>query len=585
MAGRTITLFMWGFQSTYRRSLEFDLQSSLEAIGAPDITPTILLIGVLKDGGSGHPLCIEPERGPIVPADFAGLHDRANDLYQQDPEGEVRYSNAPDWIYERKEQESRGRAYGMAISEVLEQKLGLRFLAALPTPVNDYDVYTMVGLPSWVLDETPQLISEVAAGRYRVTRSLVQGVIDEILRLSTRELRQPNAGADLGLDIAPAAVAKAAVESMMASVSMLAGDIPSPLFDGMNRLATTRYEGRVGTGSLLLAAAESDQVERSITLRESVRIGERRALRKMLEISTEEDGESLLTDGHSVYGLGHLQEGHPGDVESVFKLIVTRDGTWDLTHAGITLASVEFGAPKIPEQQLQRERFDDVCSRILGDCDSNALWGLADAAKAAEHGTMLVISGCAAVEAERLGKQAIRVDPTGLDDDFVSRVASIDGAVLVDPFGYCHAMGVILDGTATDGGDRARGARYNSAVRYLASAEAREIPTVILLVSEDGMINLLPDRRPRIRRAARDAMLENLRAAAEADPIDGEGFYKAYRPIQKDAFYFSHEQIDEINAMMEDHWNRRMAEGSSIRVIEPELEHDPDMSDEYLIDD
>lgn len=87
MAGRTITLFMWGFQSTYRRSLEFDLQSSLEAIGAPDITPTILLIGVLKDGGSGHPLCIEPERGPIVPADFAGLHDRANDLYQQDPRG------------------------------------------------------------------------------------------------------------------------------------------------------------------------------------------------------------------------------------------------------------------------------------------------------------------------------------------------------------------------------------------------------------------------------------------------------------------------------------------------------------------
>lgn len=584
MVGQTITLFMWGFQSIFRRSLEIDLKSSLEVIGAPDVEPTVFLVGVLKDGASGHPLCIEPERGPIVPANFGGLSDRANDLYEQDPDREIRYSNAPDWIYERKEQESRGRAYGMAISEVLEEKLGLRFFAGLPAPVNDYDVYTLVGIPPWVLDETPQLKSEVAAGRFRVTRSLVQGVIDEILRLSTRELRQPNAGADLGLGIAPAAVAKAAVESLMASVSMLSGDIPSTLFDGMNRLATTRYEGRVGTGTLLLAAAESDRVERSITLREPVRIGEGRALRKMLEMSTEADGESLLTDGHIVYGLGHLREGHPEDSESVFKLIVTHDGTWDLTHGDVALATVGFGAPKVPEQQLQRQRFDDVCSRIFGDCDRDALWALADAAKAAEHGTMLVISGSADAETERLGRQAIRIDRTRLDDDFVTRVTSIDGAVLVDPYGYCHAMGVILDGTATDRGDRARGARFNSGVRYLASAKDREIPTVILLVSEDGMINLLPNLRPRIRRAARDAMLENLRAAAEVDPIDGEAFYKAYRPVQKDAFYFSQEQIDEINEILEDHWNRRMAEGSNIRAVEPPLKHDPDMCDEYLID-
>jgi len=45
-----------------------------------------------------------------------------------------------------------------------------------------------------------------------------------------------------------------------------------------------------------------------------------------------------------------------------------------------------------------------------------------------------------------------------------------------------------------DEGDRSRGARYNSAVKYLASAE--DTPTVILLVTADGMINLLPTSGP-----------------------------------------------------------------------------------------
>jgi hypothetical protein len=584
VGGKAITLFMWGFQGLFRRSLEVDLQQSLEALGAKTVTPTVILIGVLKDGGSGFPLCIEPEDGPMVPADFDDLSRRADEFYDRDPERQVRISTAAEWIHERREQQFRDRAYGRAIGEVLEAKLQLRFFVGSPTLVNEHFVYTAVGLPTWVLDDTPHLTSEVAAGRYPVTRSLVQGVIDTILRLSTRELRQPYAGADLDLDIDAADVAKAAAESMIASVSMLAGDVPSGLFDGMNRLATTRYERRVGVGSLLLAEPGSQYVERSVTLRDPVRISETRALRKLLETSSR-DGESLLTDGHSIYGLGHLRPDYPQESESVFKLLVTGDGTWELIHAAVTLATVQYGAPQVPQQPLRRDRLIDVCHRVLGEYDTEALCDLADAARKAEHGTMLVISTQAEAEAARLESQAFPVQPTRLADSFVEKVTEIDGAVLVDPFGKCHAIGVILDGTATTQGDRSRGARYNSAVKYLASVEAT--PTVILLVSEDGMINLLPDLPPRIRRGERDAMLDELRSAAEKVPPDGEQFYKAYRQIQEHSSYFSQEQIAEINTLMDDHWKRRIAQGgpNTIRVIEPELEHDPNMSDEYLIDD
>jgi len=45
------------------------------------------------------------------------------------------------------------------------------------------------------------------------------------------------------------------------------------------------------------------------------------------------------------------------------------------------------------------------------------------------------------------------------------------------------------------------------------------------------MINLLPDLRPRMRRADLDAMLADLREAAAIDPAHAERFYKAYRRI------------------------------------------------------
>jgi hypothetical protein len=174
------------------------------------------------------------------------------------------------------------------------------------------------------------------------------------------------------------------------------------------------------------------------------------------------------------------------------------------------------------------------------------------------------------------------VQPTRLTDTFVRQVTGIDGAVLVGPSGYCHAIGVILDGTASSEGDRARGARYKSALKYLASAG--QTPTVILLVSEDGMINLLPDLPPTIRRADRDAMFADLKEAAEIRPVDGERSYKAYRKIEANKFYFSPQQLEEVNALMDDHWARRIEEGGNIRVFEKPLRPDPKLTDDYLTD-
>ena len=474
---------MWGFQRTFRSATEIALQRSLEVLGVV-VEPTVFLIGLLKEGGSGHRLCVEPEDGPIVPADFDGLHDRAAELFDQDPDSKLWISTA--WIHDRRQQQTRHRAYGTALSEVLEAKLGpgLRFFVALPTPVDQYMVFTAVGLPERVLDDAPHLSSTVAADRYPVMQSLVRGTVDEILRISSRALYEPYPGADLDIGADPAEVAKAAGKALTRSATTLAGnEMWSDLFDGLNRVATTRYERRMGIGSLLLASRGSEHVDCSVILQEPVPVSETLTLRKLLETSSRL-GESLLTDGTEAYGLGRQRADYPAASESVVQLLVVGDGTWELHHADVPLATVQFAAPRLPEQPLQRQRLDDVAGRVFGDRDSDALWALATAAADAEHGTMLVVSGSAATEAARLGSQALTIEPTRLDDSLVRQVTGIDGAILVDPSGYCHAIGVILDGTATGEGDRSRGARYNSAVKYLASAG--DTPTVILLVSEDG---------------------------------------------------------------------------------------------------
>ena len=68
----------------------------------------------------------------------------------------------------------------------------------------------------------------------------------------------------------------------------------------------------------------------------------------------------------------------------------------------------------------------------------------------------------------------------------------VDGAILVDPTGTCHAVGVILDGYASGKGDSSRGARFNSAVRY---HETQSGECLVIIVSEDGMIDLIPRLR------------------------------------------------------------------------------------------
>ncbi len=578
-----IECFMWGYQSHFRSNVSFTVETALRDLGR-EVEPEVFLIGFLQEGGEGYPICIEPEDGPLKVSDLEGTAARAEELFAADPER--KYFHSDRRLHELRQQGIRDRASRAAIAEALQAKLGLYFFVAPSTPVASYRVFTAVGLPATLLDGFPALATTQADDEQIVlTRSLLEGALDKVGAEISRALYEPDPGSGFGNIVRAGDVAGAAGESLAIGVAYRADSSrPAPgFFDAMNKLATTSYERRVGVGRLVIARPDASGVDRLLLLERPVPVKETRTLRKLLEISSR-GGAAVLTNGRAAYGLGSINATYDVGSESVFEVIVSGSGEWDLRHAGIPLMAVIYGAPHLPGERLSRSRFDDTSRRIfapVGGCDSGRLWDLAMAAAEAEHGTMLVVSAEAPAEASRLQGQALVVQPVQADGSLMRQLSRIDGAVLVDPRGAVLAIGVILDGVATSDGDRARGARFNSAVRYLASAQSA---TMIVLVSEDGMLDLLPRLRPQLRRADLAAVFEDLREAARIEPVNGERFYKAFDRVKAAAFYLNEEQCAEVNALALDHWDRRREAGATMWTEEPTLAPDPLMSDEYLTD-
>ena len=152
---------------------------------------------------------------------------------------------------------------------------------------------------------------------------------------------------------------------------------------------------------------------------------------------------------------------------------------------------VEYGVPGLPKPRLEEHAFKETLSSVLRNCSDlnvDQVWQFVTGALGQRHGTMVVVSDGAREEALRLASQATPIQPTTLGDyEMIRKITAIDGAVLLDPSGVCHAIGVILDGLACATGTPARGARFNSAVRYVDSTKHA---TVAVVISEDGGVDV-----------------------------------------------------------------------------------------------
>jgi hypothetical protein len=143
---------------------------------------------------------------------------------------------------------------------------------------------------------------------------------------------------------------------------------------------------------------------------------------------------------------------------------------------------------------LKRAAFEKKANDALGALSQNdlaAMWLIIDTAIGQKHGTTLVFHKNAAVEATRLIKQATPIKPLLLSPPLVKALSAIDGAFISDTDGTCHAIGVILEGIATERGSAARGSRFNSSIRYKDLCKQQGQECLVVVISDDIYIYII----------------------------------------------------------------------------------------------
>ncbi len=581
---RTIEQFIWGYQPHFRIALEELAETTLEGIGTA-VAPKGLLVGFARAEAARHRVCVEPEWGPFVQADLVGVDARAAELYEAHP---LRHAIHTDpRVHQQRQDGLRDEARGQALCEALGASpggAGRTFFAGVGVPVGDYVVYPVLAVLAARWSALPAL-STVERHRMPVQRSLPLAAVRQVLLAATRALRQQPPPQTIGDEAAE--MIRAAAGRLVDSVAqVLLGRFGSGLRDSLDAVAAQPYEGRAGVGTLLLVGSGHPHVEVVVRFHRPVSVRATRELRKVLEMSAPDFG--LLCDGAGVYGMGRLTPGYDPQAEDAFLVTVEGRGSWELVvPAGgtvsetVPLVRVDNGQARLPKDRLSKGAFLDSVERLFPDApegSADLLWALAQACADQAHGTMLVVHPDASNESQRLHPQALTISPIRPSPEALLAMTSIDGAVVVAPDAHCHAVGVILDGTATGTGDPARGARYNSAVRYLAGQGKGAL---IIIVSEDGMINLLPNLCPRRKREDVEQAVERLVAASAGTP-DDEAFHGVDRHVESLEFYLDQAQCDAVNAARQAVEDHRRSE-SSMSIEFKKAKPHPAMNDTYWL--
>jgi hypothetical protein len=260
-------------------------------------------------------------------------------------------------------------------------------------------------------------------------------------------------------------------------------------FEVCDAISARKYEKTDVSGGLVLANSGYQFVDQIVEFWEPILFTEERAIRKLLELCGND--RFLVCDGNHITGLGQIKPAYdPKVMRENYKVTFPAHHTWRLYHGDRILMEVVRGVPGYPRAPFDPVAFEKQVAARFEDANAKLLADLVEGLTKTGHGTTVVISETAASEAERFSAECIRIDPLLMDDKLIKQLTAIDGAILLDPKCVCHAIGVILDGRATDKGDPGRGSRYNSAVRYL---ECQTDKCMIVVISDDGSVDSLPN--------------------------------------------------------------------------------------------
>lgn len=226
-----------------------------------------------------------------------------------------------------------------------------------------------------------------------------------------------------------------------------------------------------------------------------------RLIRKLLQI-TQQDlclvlGEDAERQTFKVLGI--CKESYFENRKSAFpyiKIDFRNHMKWDFYGNGTYIFSYRNGQYKINNQatkellmgKLQKyfedseKDYDTVAEEIMD-------------ALLQKHGTMVTIMNRtdAQNQARRLGEKEyglLNSNPN-IQKKNIQQLSNIDGSVIMDTSGKIYGIGMILDGSVgLETGRLARGARYNSTIKYNEYLRNLNVKAMTFIISEDGTLDI-----------------------------------------------------------------------------------------------
>lgn len=383
---------------------------------------------------------------------------------------------------------------------------------------------------------------------FSVPTNLVEAAIEEAFEAASAKLLEPEAGAGLSVIGSRDELLNRAAVSYFSGLlnrvdgkSLYAG-VGESVFDSVCRMSLTPYESADACGGLVFAASDC-ALAMDATFVSTVPLEQTRTLRKLLSLTDEH--LCLRCDSTSVYG---LSQHFPGAGPTV-NIRIRGRGKWDVHFEGAPVMVIVDRLPHVPKPVVDENITARDLRRLVPSMTepvAKEFAAVASALAIVGHGSLLVVSANAAIEAERLANDSIALSAVKLTVPLAEQFSRIDGAILCSPDGLCHAVGVILDGISAKGGDRGRGARFNSATRY---HESQDCECAAMVVSEDGGLDLLPRLKPPISKRVIQESMERLEKLSSnpSSPIDRAAEARVINWLENHSFYLSQAQCDAVN--------------------------------------
>ncbi|WP_047128796.1 hypothetical protein [Xanthomonas arboricola] len=581
MTGSIIYLFMWGYQASYRVHIQILARNVLKKLGAP-ADAEVLLVGARRPGSeNANPICVEPEDGKWQLSLFEGLLDSVESTYQSHQLQNMFFGDEPSM--RDKPEWMRRDSVRTSVSKALEAfdiEHNVTSFCGEVRRIDDYYVTSVIQIPNATFVQFPPLLSKAIDKGQQGSgfRSLIHAAMCAVLHEATEELHNPDPGRFTHRSMRDAEeIVRIAAKDFLHTpgLSIERRYIHTDLFDALNLVSSLMYEGVKGIGQLILVDPENDAVEFLAKFVEPVPFREPRWVRKVLQMAA--TGVGIIANSQYIYGLGRLKESHDSSAQDAFSVAFIDHYHWELYCGSQALLRSHYAVPKLPQEPIDKTAFLANYARLFPlSSQENGLhlWNLLLTQINQEHGSMIVVAEDAANEAHRLNKQGTNIVPIRLTESLLRCVSGIDGTILLDPAGFCHAIGIILDGEATDQCTPSRGSRYNSGVRYVQTGSTRRLAIV---VSDDRTIDIIPP----IKRLASRSRIEQHVAALEAATLDN--YHDSRNWLVDHRFYINAEQCARINAVI-DRLDAIPKEVGLIYLGTERFEIDPEMDESYLTD-